>query len=366
MIGKTLRAALQQDGYAVDWVKDGQAGRLALDTAEGAYALVLLDLGLPRKSGLELLRELRRAGNKVRVLVVTARDAVTDRVAGLDAGADDYLVKPFSLDELAARMRALLRRDVARGDNVLRNGDLALDPAARTVTRAGLPVDLSIARVRAAGGAAGTAGHGAVQGAARGAPVWLGRRSGKQRGRGARPQSAQEAGRRRDPHDPRRRLRDRHGHDVDPADAARLAAAGPRCRGRGGDARHLCRNPARDRRTLRPAAEAARLLDPHRRPAARAAAEPSPRDGGASRAWPRSSRRSGTATACWSTGRSPAPDCRSRSPKAIRDVAHDGRVWRVYTHVVRQSRAAGRARARRASRDRRASRAAHAGSAGRC
>ena len=82
MIGKTLVAALQQDGYAVDWVKDGQAGRLALDTADGAYALVLLDLGLPRKNGLELLKELRRAGNRVRVLILTARDAVSDRVAG--------------------------------------------------------------------------------------------------------------------------------------------------------------------------------------------------------------------------------------------------------------------------------------------
>ena len=143
MIGKTLCSALQQDGHAVDWVKDGQSGRLALDTAEGAYALVLLDLGLPRKSGLELLKEVRRAGNKVRVLIVTARDAVADRVAGLDAGADDYLVKPFSLEELAARMRALMRRDVARGDNVLRSGDIALDPAARTVARDGRPVDLS-------------------------------------------------------------------------------------------------------------------------------------------------------------------------------------------------------------------------------
>ena len=143
MIGKTLYSALQQDGHAVDWVKDGQAGRLALDTADGAYALVLLDLGLPRKSGLELLKEVRRTGNKVRVLIVTARDAVADRVAGLDAGADDYLVKPFSLEELAARMRALMRRDVARGDNVLRNGDIALDPAARTVARDGRAVDLS-------------------------------------------------------------------------------------------------------------------------------------------------------------------------------------------------------------------------------
>jgi len=104
---------------------------------------VILDLGLPRKSGIDLLKELRRAGNKARVLVVTARDAVADRVAGLDAGADDYLVKPFSLEELAARIRALLRRDIAREDNVLRNGDLALDTAARTVTKAGAQIDLS-------------------------------------------------------------------------------------------------------------------------------------------------------------------------------------------------------------------------------
>jgi len=143
MIGKTLATALGQDGYTVDWVKDGQAAKLALDTADGAYGLVLLDLGLPRKSGLDVLKEIRRAGNKVRVLVITARDAVPDRVAGLDAGADDYLVKPFSLDELGARMRALLRRDVAREDNLLRNGELVLDPAARTVVRNGTPVDVS-------------------------------------------------------------------------------------------------------------------------------------------------------------------------------------------------------------------------------
>jgi two-component system response regulator QseB len=143
MIGKTLQHALQQDGYAVDWVTDGEAGRAALGSTPDAYALVLLDLGLPRRSGLDLLRELRGAGNRVRVLVVTARDAVADRVAGLDAGADDYLTKPFSLDELTARMRALLRRDVAREDNVLRHGDLALDTATHAVTKAGKPVDLS-------------------------------------------------------------------------------------------------------------------------------------------------------------------------------------------------------------------------------
>jgi two-component system, OmpR family, response regulator len=143
MIGKTLSQALAQDGYAIDWVTDGVAAQAALGGSPDAYALVLLDLGLPRKSGLDLLRELRRAGNRVRVLIVTARDAVADRVAGLDAGADDYLTKPFSLDELSARMRALLRRDIAREGNVLRHRDLALDTATRTVTQAGRVVDVS-------------------------------------------------------------------------------------------------------------------------------------------------------------------------------------------------------------------------------
>jgi len=143
MIGKTLQQALTQDGYAVDRVTDGEAGRAAIAAAQDAYAMVLLDLGLPRKGGLELLRELRRAGNRVRVLIVTARDAVADRVAGLDAGADDYLTKPFSLDELGARMRALLRRDIGRESNVLRHGDLALDRVTHAVTQAGRPVDVS-------------------------------------------------------------------------------------------------------------------------------------------------------------------------------------------------------------------------------
>ena len=143
MIGKTLQQALQQDGYAVDWVIDGESGRTAITTSQDAYVLVLLDLGLPRKGGLALLRELRREGNRVRVLVVTARDAVADRVEGLDAGADDYLTKPFSLDELTARIRALLRRDVTREDNVLRHGDLALDTATHAVTQGGKVVDVS-------------------------------------------------------------------------------------------------------------------------------------------------------------------------------------------------------------------------------
>ena len=143
MIGKTLQQALQQDGYAVDWVTDGESGRTAITTSQDAYVLVLLDLGLPRKGGLALLRELRREGNRVRVLVVTAHDAVADRVEGLDAGADDYLTKPFSLDELTARIRALLRRDVTREDNVLRHGDLALDTATHAVTKGGKVVDVS-------------------------------------------------------------------------------------------------------------------------------------------------------------------------------------------------------------------------------
>ena len=143
MIGKTLYAALEQDGYVVDWVKDGQAARVALDTADDAYALVLLDLGLPRKSGLELLRELRRAGNKVRVLIVTARDAVADRVAGLDAGADDYVVKPFELTELAARIRALLRRSAGRAEPVVAYGEIELFPVTREVRVRGEPASLS-------------------------------------------------------------------------------------------------------------------------------------------------------------------------------------------------------------------------------
>lgn len=143
MIGKTLQQALTQDGYAVDRVTDGEAAKAAIAAAQDAYAMVLLDLGLPRKGGLELLRELRRSGNRVRVLVVTARDAIADRVAGLDAGADDYLTKPFSLDELAARMRALLRRDIGREDNVLRHGELALDTVTHAVTQNQRLVDVS-------------------------------------------------------------------------------------------------------------------------------------------------------------------------------------------------------------------------------
>lgn len=141
LLGDGLRVGLGQEGYTVDWIRDGQAARLALET--GSYVLVVLDLGLPRLSGLELLRALRAQGNGVPVLILTARDAVADRIAGLDSGADDYMIKPFDLDELAARIRALLRRRMGRASPVLRHGELALDPAAHRVTLAGEAVELS-------------------------------------------------------------------------------------------------------------------------------------------------------------------------------------------------------------------------------
>lgn len=141
MIGASVQSGLRQEGYAVDWVRDGAAAEQAL--ALGVYELVLLDLGLPRKAGLEVLAGLRRRKSPVPVLVITARDAVADRVKGLDAGADDYLVKPFDLDELAARVRALLRRQGGRATPVIEHGPLQLDPATHEVRLAGQPVNLS-------------------------------------------------------------------------------------------------------------------------------------------------------------------------------------------------------------------------------
>jgi two-component system, OmpR family, response regulator QseB len=141
MIGDGVRRGLAQDGFAVDWVRDGKAAELAL--AENVHELLLLDLGLPRRDGLAVLESMRRRGDRRPVLVLTARDAVGDRVAGLDAGADDYLVKPFELSELAARMRALLRRHLGRAAPRMSLGALALDPATHTVTLADAPLALS-------------------------------------------------------------------------------------------------------------------------------------------------------------------------------------------------------------------------------
>ncbi|HEV6964124.1 MULTISPECIES: response regulator transcription factor [Roseateles] len=143
MIGDSLREALRRQGFAADWVRDGQAADAVLSSGE-RFDAVLLDLGLPRLGGVEVLRALRARGDATPVIVLTARDALADKVAGLDAGADDYLVKPFELDELLARLRAVTRRHQGgRASPVLQVADLKLDPATREVTRAGRPVLLS-------------------------------------------------------------------------------------------------------------------------------------------------------------------------------------------------------------------------------
>lgn len=141
MVADAVRSGLRQAGYTVDAVRDGQSAEHAVRTEP--YALVLLDLGLPRKDGLAVLRSLRGAGVRVPVLILTARDAVEDRVAGLDAGADDYLVKPFSLDELVARVRAVLRRHGGRAESLMSHGALSLNPATRQAALRGEDVALS-------------------------------------------------------------------------------------------------------------------------------------------------------------------------------------------------------------------------------
>jgi DNA-binding response OmpR family regulator len=142
MIGAAVTDGLRGAGYAVDWTHDGDAGSRAL-AAGTPYALLVLDIGLPGRDGLALLRGLRSQGSALPVLLMTARDAVGDRVAGLDAGADDYLVKPFDLDELLARVRALLRRAAGRADPVLAHGRLRLDPARRQAWCDEAPLALS-------------------------------------------------------------------------------------------------------------------------------------------------------------------------------------------------------------------------------
>ncbi len=141
MIGESVLDMLRDDGYAVDWVRDG----LMADTAllAQSYDLVLLDLGLPGKDGLEVLRALRARKQRMPVLIATARDGVAQRIAGLDAGADDYVLKPYDVDELLARIRALLRRSFGRAEPVYESGKVTINPATREVTRDGAPVVLS-------------------------------------------------------------------------------------------------------------------------------------------------------------------------------------------------------------------------------
>ena len=141
MIGKSVRQGLSQAGFAVDWVTDGRAAELSLDT--GVYDLAILDLGLPKKDGMAVLSTLRGMGNSMPVLIASARDTVRDRISGLEAGADDYVLKPFDLDELVARVRALLRRHAGSGSPFLKFGGLMLDPMRKSVTQNGEGVDLS-------------------------------------------------------------------------------------------------------------------------------------------------------------------------------------------------------------------------------
>ena len=140
-LGDGLTIGLRQAGFAVDWLKDGNSANQALQSE--SFDLVVLDLGLPRLSGMEVLTRARGRGQSMPVLILTARDATGDKVSGLDAGADDYLVKPIDLDELTARIRALTRRSAGRAAPLLTHGDLELDPAAHSVTLAGQPVELS-------------------------------------------------------------------------------------------------------------------------------------------------------------------------------------------------------------------------------
>jgi len=141
LLGDAIQAGLKQSGYAVDWMQDGVSADQALCTEP--YAAVVLDLGLPRLSGLEVLRRLRSRNVPVPVLILTAMDAVDDRIKGLDAGADDYLAKPFDMGELAARLRALVRRASGKAASELLIAGVKLEPAAHRVFYRDKPVDLS-------------------------------------------------------------------------------------------------------------------------------------------------------------------------------------------------------------------------------
>lgn len=141
MIAQGLLTALRQDGHAVDWMQDGASADEALRASK--FDLVLLDLGLPRRDGLTVLRTLRGRHDATPVIILTARDEVSDRIAGLDAGADDYVVKPFDLDELGARIRSVTRRAAGRGDPSIEHAGIRLNPVTRSVEKDGVDVHLS-------------------------------------------------------------------------------------------------------------------------------------------------------------------------------------------------------------------------------
>lgn len=144
MLGTALKAGLQQDGHVVDWARNAdEAGTAWIAAGAGVYDAIVLDLGLPDGSGLDLLKRARQRRIVTPVLIATARDRIADRIAGLDAGADDYMVKPIDLDELAARLRAIERRVLGRAEAAIVVADIAIDPATRCVTKADQPVDLT-------------------------------------------------------------------------------------------------------------------------------------------------------------------------------------------------------------------------------
>ncbi|MCW8948281.1 MAG: response regulator [Sedimenticola sp.] len=138
LLGDGLSAGLMQMGYTVDWIMDGIKAEDALQ--DKTLDLLILDISLPGQDGLSLLRKIRQQGNNIPVLLLTARDGLNDRIIGLDSGADDYLIKPFDLEELAARLRAISRRKGGRSTPLLSYGDITLDPAGRTVERQGEPI----------------------------------------------------------------------------------------------------------------------------------------------------------------------------------------------------------------------------------
>ena len=141
MIGKAVSEALKDAAYAVDWVKDGDTAERTL--TYGEHQAVLLDLGLPKRDGMDVLRHLRKAGSRIPVIVITARDGVESRINGLDLGADDYLVKPFDIDELLARLRAVVRRQGGQASPLLTNGRVSLDPSTHKATCGDAMVTLS-------------------------------------------------------------------------------------------------------------------------------------------------------------------------------------------------------------------------------
>jgi two-component system, OmpR family, response regulator QseB len=140
-LGRAMQTGLSQQGYAVDWLQDGVSAELA--ARDGNYDAILLDIGLPRQDGLQMLQSLRRAGFAAPILIITARDEIGDRVHGLDSGADDFIVKPFDMEELGARLRAAHRRAQGRPQAQVLHGDICVDPASRQVTRAGQAVSLT-------------------------------------------------------------------------------------------------------------------------------------------------------------------------------------------------------------------------------